>query len=61
MLRIPHCLENRVRDGGEVVSPTTTILDIFHPPDFYERERERRTLGGGSERHYLLEGDVTET
>jgi hypothetical protein len=26
-----------------------------------ERERERRKLGGGSERHYRLEGGVTET
>jgi hypothetical protein len=27
MLRIPHCLDNRLRDGGKVVSPT-------HPPHF---------------------------
>jgi hypothetical protein len=27
MLRIPHCLDNRVTDGGKVVSPT-------HPPHF---------------------------
>jgi hypothetical protein len=26
-----------------------------------ERERERRKLGGGSERHYRLEGGVIET
>jgi hypothetical protein len=26
-----------------------------------ERERERGKLGGGSERHYRLEGGVTET
>jgi hypothetical protein len=25
MLRIPHCLDNRLTDGGQVVSPT-------HPP-----------------------------
>jgi hypothetical protein len=27
MLRIPHCLDNRLTDGGNVVSPT-------HPPHF---------------------------
>jgi hypothetical protein len=27
MLRIPHCLDNRLTDGGKVVSPT-------HPPHF---------------------------
>jgi hypothetical protein len=27
MLRIPHCLENRLTDGGKVVSPT-------HQPHF---------------------------
>jgi hypothetical protein len=27
MLRIPHCLDNRLTDGGKVVSPT-------HPPYF---------------------------
>jgi hypothetical protein len=29
--------------------------------DIATRERERRKLGGGSERHYRLEGGVTET
>jgi hypothetical protein len=28
---------------------------------FWEREREIRKLGDGSERHYRLEGGVTET
>jgi hypothetical protein len=27
MLKIPHCLDNRLTDGGKVVSPT-------HPPHF---------------------------
>jgi hypothetical protein len=27
MLRIPYCLDNRLTDGGKVVSPT-------HPPQF---------------------------
>jgi hypothetical protein len=27
MLRIPHCLDNRLTDGGKVISPT-------HPPQF---------------------------
>jgi hypothetical protein len=27
MLRIPHCLDNRLTDGGKVVRPT-------HPPNF---------------------------
>jgi hypothetical protein len=27
MLRIPHCLDNQLTDGGKVVSPT-------HPPHF---------------------------
>jgi hypothetical protein len=35
MLRIPRCLDNRLTDGGKVVSPTITILDIFHRPVFY--------------------------
>jgi hypothetical protein len=30
-------------------------------PCVRERERERRKLGGGSERHYRLEGGVIET
>jgi hypothetical protein len=28
-------LDNRLTDGGKVVSPTITILDIFHRPVFY--------------------------
>jgi hypothetical protein len=28
-------LDNRLIDGGKAVSPTITILDIFHPPVFY--------------------------
>jgi hypothetical protein len=35
MLKIPHCLDNRLIDGGKVVSPTITILDIFHRPVFH--------------------------
>jgi hypothetical protein len=37
MLRIPHCLDNRLIDGGKVVSPTVTILDISHHPVFYSK------------------------
>jgi hypothetical protein len=32
MLRIPHCLDNRLTDGGKVVSPT-------HPPHFTPQKR----------------------
>jgi hypothetical protein len=32
MLRIPHCLDNRLIDGGKVVSPT-------HPPHFTPQKR----------------------
>jgi hypothetical protein len=28
-------LDSRLIDGGEVVSPTVIILDIFHRPVFY--------------------------
>jgi hypothetical protein len=31
MLRIPHCLDNRLTDGGKVVSP-------MHPPHFTPQE-----------------------
>jgi hypothetical protein len=31
MLRIPHCQDNRLTDGGKVVSPT-------HPAAFYSPE-----------------------
>jgi hypothetical protein len=55
MLRIPHCLDNRLIDGGKVVSHTVTILDIFHRPVSY-REIERRKLWGGSVRHYHVGG-----
>jgi hypothetical protein len=34
MLRIPHCLDNRLIDGSKVVSHTITILGIFHHPVF---------------------------
>jgi hypothetical protein len=33
--RLSHCLDNRLTDGGKVVSPTVTILDIFHRPVFH--------------------------
>jgi hypothetical protein len=33
ILRIPHCLDNRLTDGGEVVSPT-------HPPHSFLLEAE---------------------
>jgi hypothetical protein len=39
MLRIPHCLDHRLVDGGKVVSPTITILDIFHRRAFYLKLR----------------------
>jgi hypothetical protein len=32
MLRIPHCLDNRLTDGGKVVSP-------MHPPHFTPQKR----------------------
>jgi hypothetical protein len=35
MLRIPHCLDYRLRDGSKFVSPTVTILDIFNRSVFY--------------------------
>jgi hypothetical protein len=35
MLRITHWLDNRLIDGGKVVIPTITILDISHRPVFY--------------------------
>jgi hypothetical protein len=31
----PKLFDNRLIDGGEVVSPTVTILDISHRPVFY--------------------------
>jgi hypothetical protein len=34
---------------------------VGHPVWVIVRERERRTLGGGRERHYRLAGGVTET
>jgi hypothetical protein len=30
MLRIPHCLDNRLRDGGKVVSPTHQSPKIYN-------------------------------
>jgi hypothetical protein len=35
MLRIPHCLDNWLIDGGKVVSRIITILGISHRPVFY--------------------------
>jgi hypothetical protein len=60
MLRIPHCLDSRLTDGGKVVSPP--ILDIFQPPVFYfiffetHRERERESWGGLVRDTTVLEG-----
>jgi hypothetical protein len=34
MLRIPHCLENRLTDGGKVVSPTRRLL-LYSPETFF--------------------------
>jgi hypothetical protein len=32
MLRIPHCLDNRLIDGGKVVSPATSKYSrVLHP------------------------------
>jgi hypothetical protein len=63
MLRIPHRLQNRPTDGGKVVSPIITILDIFHRPrEKEEREREREKKVGGVVRDTtILEGGVIET
>jgi hypothetical protein len=33
--RIPHCLDNRLTDGDQAVSPTVTILDIPLRAVFY--------------------------
>jgi hypothetical protein len=30
MLRIPHCLDNRLTDGGKVVSPTHRRNSEYH-------------------------------
>jgi hypothetical protein len=37
MLRIPHCLDNRVTDGGKVVSLT-------HPPHFTPQKHFHKTV-----------------
>jgi hypothetical protein len=39
MLRIPHCLDNRLTDGGKVVSPT-------HPPHLTPQKHSYFYLSG---------------
>jgi hypothetical protein len=34
MLRIPHCLDNRLTDGGKVVSPTHRPL-LYYPETLF--------------------------
>jgi hypothetical protein len=63
-IQIPHCLDNRLIDGGKVVSPTTTILDIFLTGNSLkeeEREREEEILEGVVRDTTVLEVGVIET
>jgi hypothetical protein len=39
MLRIPHCLDNRLTDGGKVVSPR-------HPPHFTPQKHDYFYVSG---------------
>jgi hypothetical protein len=39
MLRIPHCLDNRLTDGGKVVSPT-------HRPHFTPQKHDYFNVSG---------------
>jgi hypothetical protein len=48
MLRIPHCLDNQLIDGGKVVSPT-------HPPHFTSQEHYYFNASGT---HFCLEVKV---
>jgi hypothetical protein len=54
ILRIPHCLDNRLIDVGKVVSPTITILDIFHRPSFVQNSTEPNRFVRTSQEAWVL-------
>jgi hypothetical protein len=54
-------LTDHLRHSQITEQSPETVLGFDRLADEEPRERERRKLGGGSERHYRLEGGVTET
>jgi hypothetical protein len=52
---------NTVEKTNRLFSFGETLTTQKKKKKLRERERERRKLGGGNERHYRLEGGVTET
>jgi hypothetical protein len=53
MLRIPHCLYNRLTDGGKIVGPThpETLFPFLWYPFLLEAECTPRPSAAGTIRH----------